>query len=200
VTRKGKACISCPQAHTLRLTQEQEARFWQAAARLSEEGIRPTRERVAQEAGLGLNRAQVFLRTQADELPVAARPRQAEQQERLRRLEEACGHLEAQGVPVTIERLARTAHVRKETVADFLHERKRGSSRRQVSRCMGASKEERTQERQERLEKAFGHLSAQSATVSATSLARTARVGKESAIAFLQARKEESHAAAAQAR
>ncbi len=201
VTRKGKACISYPAAHKPPvLTPAQESAFIQAAARLSEQGISVTGEHLAQGTGMGIQRAQVFLRAHCDELVIQARRRrqpgeQQQQQARNERLEHAYTQLTAQGPRMNYRILAKAAQVNKQTAMEFLRTKRGQGDPRAVYRAAGSSKESRAQERLERLEEACQHLEAQGMRVSIERLARAAHVNKKSTAAFFQARKEGQDAA-----
>jgi RNA polymerase sigma factor (sigma-70 family) len=201
VTRKGKPCISYPAAHKPPvLSPAQESAFVQAATRLSEQGMSVTREHLAQETGMGIGRAQVFLRAHRDELVVQAKrqkraPDEQQQHAHHERLEQAYTQLTAQGPRMNYRLLAKSAQVNKQSAMEFLRARRGQGDPRAAYRAAGTSKESRAQERLARLEEACQHLEAQGERVSIERVARIAHVNKKSTAVFFQARKERQDAA-----
>ena len=121
--RNGKPCICSPDLHNnYTITPEQEARMLQAYHDLEAQGIIITGRLLARMTGMSAGHSLMFLRLHCSETPKEARAGQRQQ-----KLEEACTRLEAQGVPLTGARLAREAHVMKQTARDFLKARRESS-------------------------------------------------------------------------
>jgi RNA polymerase sigma factor (sigma-70 family) len=185
VNRRGTACISLSPARRpaarpatpLTLTPAQETTFRQAAARLSEEGVKLTRERLAQAAGLGINRAQVFLSAHRDR-----------QQERHARLARAYARLETQGERVTYRRLGKAAHASKQAAMEFLRATQEPPAPIVADRSTRPQQGEAPQW-PERLEEACRQIEAQGRRVSIEGLMHTAHAGRARVLAFLQMRK-----------
>ncbi len=194
VTRKGKPCISYPPAHKPPvLPPEQETTFVQAAMRLSEQGISVTGQHLAQETGMSLQRAQVFLRAHREVVQPGRQRRPAERRQqqpvREEQLEHAYQDLTTQGAGMNYHILAKVARVNKQAAMEFLRAKRGQSDPRAIYRAAGSSKESRAQQRQQRLEEAYRQLEAQGEQVSIERLARAAHVSKGSTAAFFQARK-----------
>lgn len=123
--KKGKPCICCPDIHdqTYRLTPEQEAALLHAYTTLQAQGVLVTGRLLAQESGVGVGRALLFLRQQRSETPKEARARHRHEQ-----LERAWARLNAQGVAITARSLAKEAGVGKRAMLDFLTAKRRECS------------------------------------------------------------------------
>jgi RNA polymerase sigma factor (sigma-70 family) len=104
-----------------KLTPELEALFMQTATRLCEQGITVL---LARETGKNVHIAQAFVRLHRDEIPLVTSDKATSYQDRLARVAHAYAELTAQGESVSIHRLAKAAHVRKDLAAEFIHAQK----------------------------------------------------------------------------
>ncbi len=122
VKRHGKLCISYPARGDRPLTPEQDAALTQAYTELQAQAPSVSGRLLAQVAGVSQCSAYTFLRLHRTETPKAARARTRQQ-----KLEEVWRRLDAQGVRVTSQLLAKEARVMKQTATDFLKARRRES-------------------------------------------------------------------------
>lgn len=106
------------------LIPEQEAIFMQAATRLCEQGVKVSSRLLAKETGMSLNRALVFLQQHHHKLPLVWRDKASTHQERLAHVARVCAEQEASGERITVKGLAKAAHVRNETVMEYLQTRR----------------------------------------------------------------------------
>jgi RNA polymerase sigma factor (sigma-70 family) len=119
---RGQTRIADPAAHThLTLSPEQEAALTTAYADLKARGVPVTGRALAQAAGVGQNRAQQFLRQYREQFPDEWTSPAARHQQRLAHVAEVHAELVAQGQHITPDTLVIAAHVRIETVLEFLH-------------------------------------------------------------------------------
>jgi hypothetical protein len=88
---------------------------------LQEQGVPVTIRALAQAAGVGLNRAQQFLRQHRDQFPAGPTSKASRHEQRLAHVAGVYAEHLAQGKPITSSKtLARAAHVRIETALEFL--------------------------------------------------------------------------------
>jgi len=103
-------------------TPEHEALLMEVALRLCQERKRVTCRLLAKESGKSYHLAQVFLRRHRDELPlVASAKHTGTRAERLAHVARVYADLVGQGQRISIKRLAKAAHVRKDLAAEFMH-------------------------------------------------------------------------------
>ncbi len=105
------------------LTAEQEHTLMQTATRLREQGVPVSISRLHMASGLSYGHAQAFLSQHRDQFP-RLDPTSLHPQ-RLAHVARVCAELEAQGERVSVERLAKAAHVRSATASEFLRARKK---------------------------------------------------------------------------
>jgi RNA polymerase sigma factor (sigma-70 family) len=122
VQRGGKLTIAYPAVQNrLRIPPEQEAALSATGRSLQAQGVAVTARALAQAAGVGLSRAQQFLRQHRDQFPAGPTAKAARHQERLAHVAEVYAEHLAQGKHITSSTtLARAAHVRIETALEFL--------------------------------------------------------------------------------
>jgi biotin operon repressor len=108
------------------LKPEHEALFWQAVARLREQGCPISSRSLAQEAGGYYHLTLLFLKRYRDQFPPVSSRRRGgwTQEERTAHIAQVCSELEATGERISGERLAKAAHVHHKTARAFLRTRK----------------------------------------------------------------------------
>ncbi len=118
---RGQIRIACPAAQArLTIAPEQAAALTAAHAALQARGMPVTGRTLARAAGVGHNRAQQFLRQYRQQFPGTWTSPAERHQQRLAHVAQVYAELVAQGQPITTRTLVKVAHVRIETVLEFL--------------------------------------------------------------------------------